>query len=127
MRCPEGKGANVEERFCYSHLRKRVSVQKDKSDTAAVDNDHADAKTGSLLSGKCTTNKSIGAQTYKNTGKVNSQKAMLLRDTGADQTLVQGRYVPESAFTGTFVDLTLPDGSARQIPIATVRLHSEGI
>ena len=46
-----------------------------------------EVKTGSLLSGKCTTGKSIGAQKYKNTGKVNGKKAMLLRDTGADQTL----------------------------------------
>ena len=80
-----------------------------------------------MLSGKCTTGKSIGAQKYNNTGQVNGQKAMLLRDTGADQTLAHGRYVPESAFTGTFVDVTLADGSARQIPIAIVRLEYEGI
>ena len=124
LRCPKEKGAKLEERLRDSHSRKRFAVQKGRSDAGPVDNDHAEAKTGFLLSGficgqrckwwshrpkltssvisdvkliiyiflhfKCTTGNSIGAQKYKNTGKVNGQKAMLLRGTGADETFVHG-------------------------------------
>ena len=58
-------------------------MKKGRSDTAAVDSDHAEAKTSFLLSGKYAAGKSIVAQKYKNAGKVNGQKAMLLRDTGS--------------------------------------------
>ena len=84
LSCPKEKGAKLEESLRDSHSRKRFAVQKGRSDTAAVDNDHAEAKTGFLLLVKCSTGTSIGALKYEKTGKVNSQKAMLLRDTGAD-------------------------------------------
>ena len=119
MRCPKGEGLKGEKGDSTS--KKTLVVQKQDSASVATALHEAEAKAGFMA------HEFTGIERHRRAGKINGQDATVLWDTGCDQTLVHGRYVPASAFTGQSVDLRLADGSTQRAPLAIVQLECEDI
>ncbi|XP_070576386.1 uncharacterized protein [Ptychodera flava] len=59
-------------------------------------------------------------------GKVNSQHACILRDTGCDQTIVHSALVPPDTYVDDqYVNIEFADGSSRLLPLAVIYIQCQ--